>query len=208
MSFPLAHLATIEMLESMYPEELHISPSSAPILRMLRESHKLGHANPRSDHRDPMTTVYCSLNIPIEHTQAYKPAQVEICFKQDTSCPSLLVKQPDWLSKAQYQALLDSLPRQSTDSDAFLDDLFEFIDHLKQAIPVLLDAAALSAPSKVSKEPVVEGDGAGLHRVWFWLFVSISPVTNKSSTLNILLAQACLRRRSVTTWFRMHLDIN
>lgn len=86
----------------------------------------------------------------------------------------LLVRQPAYLSNAQFRGVLDDVsPIQG--GEAFIDDVLLLSDYLREAIPTVLReaeeaAAELEAERKrANANTEAEGDEIGMDRVWFWL---------------------------------------
>lgn len=162
----LAHLDTIELLKSMYPEELSILPSYRQALEEMQ------NARPKLEANEPLSGLPSELRfmmlVALEDAEAL---QLEICFplSQGFQGNRLLLKPPSFLSRKQYELLQEGITQPESE-DAFVDNLLDSIDGLKsRGSKLLLEASEASLSKSKDSGPVLESDDVGLDRVWFWL---------------------------------------
>jgi hypothetical protein len=143
-------LSALELLAAMYPMdgELELSDGAASALAGSTPSY-------------PLEVV---VRVPINDVDD-EPPRVELSISlPESGAPRLAVRQPDFLNRAAYQQLVDSLPPPEGDAT--------------EAVMAAIEAIRAAAPDLIQEAEAVEVEEEGkddgpLERVWFW-FPSLS----------------------------------
>ncbi|BEI79713.1 hypothetical protein CcaverHIS002_0102420 [Cutaneotrichosporon cavernicola] len=142
-------LSTLELLTAMYPMdgELELSDSASSAL---------------AGSPSPIYPLDLIVRVPITDDDDAPRIELSISIPQSGSV-RLGVRQPDFLTRAAYQTLVDSLPNPEGDAT--------------EAVMAAIEAIRMAAPDLIQEEPVEEEeekvDDGPLERVWFW-FPSLS----------------------------------
>lgn len=160
-------LDTVELLQSMWPDEVSILPSYASALDQLQGARpKLEADQHASNLPDELRLNMC---IALEDAKAL---QLELCFPLSRTLQGdqVLLKPSSFLSRKQYELLQAEVTRPE-DDDAFVDSLLESVERLRtRGSELLLKEASEAALSKTKGSgPELESDDVGLDRVWYWL---------------------------------------
>lgn len=152
-------LSTLALLQAMYPlpSEIVFSPPTAALLHAYNEDGQSG----------PSTAgLYAVVNVKLSTDSDTRLAEVEINMPASAD-PTIGLKQPGWLTRAEYDQICRGLPRQDDDGD-LIGYLGEMADYLREEAPRIM--ACKATTSATVEDAVSVGKE---ERVWFW-FPSLS----------------------------------
>lgn len=149
---------TLSVLSSMYPSPELVLPPAADSLSTLTDL--------PSELRGVLTLVL----------DGGEELLVDLILglREGSEGQTLVVRQPSWLSNAQFRTLHESRP-DAQGGEAFADDVLGLTDWVREAVPRILQEAREAEELERERKKAssagaeVEGDEVGMDRVWFWL---------------------------------------
>lgn len=162
-------LSTLDLLTAMFPSpgELEISPETLLCIEQLRH----WCSDPKAPPSAVPPTLSLALFLSIDNEgdagdfkiqlNISVPLQSEEPEPEEAPPPKVVLRQPEWMSKAQVAELAARMP---------FEDVFAAVEYVQDEAPAYIKAASASG---VSSGVMGAGDNGPLVRVWFY-FPSLS----------------------------------
>lgn len=169
-------VSALQLLAAMYPMdgELELGDAAAAALSAAEQG------------LEPSLTsaMEVVVRVPIDDDDEPDQRRVELVVSLSADGVRLTVRQPPFMTRSTYQALVDALPAQEGDVPS--DTIMAAIDAIRMMAPALADEEALKEEERVGRRGSGEGevmDDGPLERVWFW-FPSLSTREKRKDLVN------------------------